>query len=267
MRQVRPFQWAPAPPRPVPGRNEPRRRIGSAVSDGEWRSDTVSIPESWNSSWRTAYLRSSRTPGSAKSSRAVRLAPRSRPTTFRPTLVSSRARMLPVQPTPITTASTSLRTVAMVVPSLREVRDRARWLVVLLAEVCLDVLLVGGGQARIAHHLPRRLVAVAAVDRIGEEALHRDLQQRVEEHPAGERREIGLAAFHRLAGGLAILRAQPIEVLAIRLAAEIVGRDDAGAEELARRERELIAELGLCLDERPLAIEPRAIAERARSEE
>src|SRR5690348_11475631 len=62
---------------------------------------------------RTAYLRSSRTPGSAKSSRAVRFGPRSSPTTLRPTLVNSRARMLPVQPTPITTASTSLRIVVM----------------------------------------------------------------------------------------------------------------------------------------------------------
>jgi hypothetical protein len=46
---------------PVPGRNDPSRRIGSAVSDGACRSDTVSSWVSWNSSWRTAYLRSSRT--------------------------------------------------------------------------------------------------------------------------------------------------------------------------------------------------------------
>src|ERR1700731_2808772 len=122
----------------------------------------------------------------------MRLAPRSSPTTLRPALVNSRARMLPVQPTPITTASTSLRTVAICRSSLREVRDRARRLVVLLAEVRLDVLLVGGGQARIADHLPRRLVAVAAVDRIGEEAFHGDLQQRIEEHVAGEAGEVSL---------------------------------------------------------------------------
>ena len=110
-----PFQCAPAPPTPVPGRNEPSRRRGSAVSDGECRSVTVSVCVSWNSSWRTAYLRSSRTEGSVKSSRVERSAPRSSPTTLSPALVSSRARMLPVNPTPMQTASTSLSIVAIVV--------------------------------------------------------------------------------------------------------------------------------------------------------
>src|SRR5260370_20825637 len=103
-----------APPSPVPGRNEPRRRMGSAVSAGACRKVTVSMPVSWNSSWRTAYLRSSRTEGMVKSSRDVRLAPRSRPTTLSPALVTSRARIAPVQPTPITTASVSLSIVAIV---------------------------------------------------------------------------------------------------------------------------------------------------------
>src|ERR1700730_5543666 len=105
----------------------------------------------------------------------MRLAPRSRPTTLSPALVSSRARMLPVQPTPMTTASVSLSIVVMVsLPGSRESRDRARRLFVFLAEIFLDVVAIGGRQAGIADHLPRRHVAVAAVDRIGEKSLHRD---------------------------------------------------------------------------------------------
>src|SRR5262249_23216247 len=48
-----------------------------------------------------------------KSSRAVRMGPRSRPTTLSPALVSSRARIAPVHPTPMTTASVSLSIVVM----------------------------------------------------------------------------------------------------------------------------------------------------------
>ena len=58
---------------------------------------------------------------------------------------------------------------------------------------------------------------------------------------------------------------QAIEVLAvIGLPRPFVGRFDAGAEELARRERQLIPVLGLAGQERPLPIEPRAVAEGAR---
>src|SRR6201986_5299311 len=171
-----PCQCAPPPPTPTPGKNEPSRRIGNAVSDGEWRSDTVSSCASWNSSCRTAYFRSSRTLGSEKSSRDVRLAPRSRPTTLRPALVSSRARMLPVNPTPMQTASTSLRTI--MARSSGEVRDRARRLVVFLAEIGLDLFAIGRRQGGVADHLPLRHVPVPAIAPIRAEAFHSDLQER-----------------------------------------------------------------------------------------
>src|SRR5580704_14197559 len=178
-----PFQCVPAPPRSVPGRNEPRRRIGSAVSAGEWRNDTVSSWVSWNSSCRTAYLRSSRTDGMVKSSRGMRLAPRSRPTTLRPALVNSRARIDPVQPTPMTTASVSLSMIVIAAPS-GKVRNRLRRLVVFFAEIFFDVFAIGRRQAGIADHLPGGHVAIAAIDRVGKKSFHRDLQQCLEEHAA-----------------------------------------------------------------------------------
>src|SRR5215469_8865920 len=141
--------------------------------------------------------------------------------------------MLPVQPTPITTASTSFKSVAMTGLSLdpycglrgvlREVRDRARRLVVFLAEIGLDLLAIGGGQSRIADHPPGNLVAVAAIDRIGEEAFHGDLQERVEEHVAGKARKLRLAGFHRLERRLALGCGQAVEVLAVGLARPLVG--------------------------------------------
>src|SRR5260370_40234556 len=105
--------------------------------------------------------------------------------------------------------------------ALRKVRDRARRLVVLPAEVDLDVVPIGGGKTWIADHPPRRLVTVAAIDRVGKEAFHGDLEQRVEEHVAGEARETGFAAFHGLERGHAVLLAQPVEILAVGLAREL----------------------------------------------
>src|SRR5579862_5166467 len=120
-----------------------------------------------------------------KSWPGMRLAPRSSPTTLRPALVSSRARIDPVQPTPMTTASVSL-SVIMTHPPSGKIRDRARRLVVFLAKVFFDVLAVGRGETRIADHLPRRHVAIAAIDRVGEKAFHAQIEQRVEEHAAGK---------------------------------------------------------------------------------
>src|SRR5215470_14341521 len=57
--------------------------------------------------------------GSVKSLPGTRSGPRSSPTTLRPALVSSRARIDPVQPMPTITASTSFRRVAMTGSLLR----------------------------------------------------------------------------------------------------------------------------------------------------
>src|SRR5262249_13757469 len=205
---------------------------------------------------------SSRTPGIAKSSVGLMSGPRSSPTTCRPALVSSRAMMLPVQPMPTMTASTSFKRVAMA-PSSRKVRDRLPRHGVPLLAIVLDQVGVGRGQARKADHLPRHLVAVAAVDRIGEEALHGEVEERVEKLLAVEIDEVGLALVEQLDRLFALALQKTVEILALGLTGPRIDRHDAGGEELARRQHQLIAVLGLGLAERTTAIELCAAAPRA----
>src|SRR5579862_5946526 len=158
---------------------------------------TVSICVSWNSSWRIAYFKSSRMLGRVKSSAGMRFGPRSRPTTLSPALVSSRARMLPVQPTPITTASTSLSVVTMVVSS-RKIGDRLGRQIDLLAAIFIDRVAIDRGEAGIADHLPPHLVAIAAIDRVGEKSFDGNAEQGFEEILGRNADELGLARLHRL---------------------------------------------------------------------
>src|SRR4051812_23624606 len=114
----------------------------------------------------------------AKSGSVSRQRPRSRPTTCKPASASSLARMVPVKPTPTTTASTGFSLVAMsVFPyeqhmlgmsvliehrlAFEDVDDRDRQRVVRHA-VLLDVLRIDGGDAGKADQLPADLLAVAA---------------------------------------------------------------------------------------------------------
>src|SRR5690349_20551864 len=133
----------------------------------------------------------------AKSGSVSRQRPRSRPTTCNPASASSLARMVPVKPTPTTTASTGFSFVAMsVLPheqcvlrmavlveralALEKVDDGDGQRVVRHA-VLVDVLRIDRRDAGKADQLPADLVAVAAVDRIGEEALDGVVEQQVEE--------------------------------------------------------------------------------------
>src|SRR5262249_61295201 len=86
------------------------------------------------------------------------------------------------------------------------------------------------------------LLSIAAVYRVVEHALHPGLVDGSPEHP--RRRpvvEIDLAGGQALQHLLALLLAEPIEGLAVALAAMGVGCLDAGAVELRRRERQLVA--------------------------
>src|SRR5262245_37732679 len=129
--------------------------------------------------------------GTAKSLAGSGSVPRSSATTFIPASASSLERMPPVQPSPTMTTSTSFSLVAMFVPCCvdacpvrktashfsgharsAQVRNAKDVSGVLLAAILLDVLAVHRDHAGEADHLPARLVAVAAVDRVGEHALH-----------------------------------------------------------------------------------------------
>src|SRR6516165_7091431 len=237
-RQVCPLQCTAEPPTTSPGRNEPRRRIGSAFCDGLLRIVSVSRAVFCMRSWRTTKRSSSRTIGTAKSFSGLRIAPRSSATTLSPASVNSFARMPPVQPSPTMTASTSFNFVAILPPSAH-VRDADGVGGEGLVAIFLDVLAMHRDHPGETDQPPAHFVAVAAIDRS-------------REHPFDD------ALIH---GGAEHADGKPsVEPLAVGLAAMGIGRCDAGAIELRGRERQLVALARHAHLPRPLHIEPLALA-------
>src|SRR4030095_12582707 len=102
--------------------------------------------------------------------------------------------MPPVQPRPTTTASTSLSFVTISPPPLAHIRDAERSVGELLVAIALDVLAMHGDGTREADQLPARFVAIAAIDRVGEHALHHALIHHGTETATGQAtRELDLA--------------------------------------------------------------------------
>src|SRR6202163_4920423 len=171
--------------------------------------------------------------------------------------------MPPVQPSPTMTTSTSLSLVVMTCPSTH-VRDAERLGRERLAAILLDVIAVHGNDSGKADDRPSRLVAVAAIDRIGVHALDHGLIQRGPEHPHRQS-----AIESDLAGGqtsqhlLALRILDPVEGLAVSLEAMRVGRSDPGTIELRRCQRQLIALARRALLPGSLHIEPIALAPAA----
>src|SRR5262245_37729820 len=254
-RQVWPLQCTAEPPTTSPGRNEPRRRIGSASCDGLLRMVSVSRAVFCMRSWRMTKRSSSRTIGTAKSFSGERAAPRSSATTWRPASASSLPRMPPVQPSPTMATSTSFSFVTIVAPSTH-VRDADRLGREFLVAIFGDVFAMHRDHAGEADHAPAGFVAVAAVNRVGEHAFHHCL---VDGAPERARRQAVVEG--ELAGGegdehlLALLVVEAVERLAIRLAAVRVGRRDALAVELRGGKRQLVALLGRAALPRPLHVE------------
>src|SRR5207253_4868540 len=149
-----------------------------------------------------------------KSSAGTRSGPRSRPTTLRPALLSSRAAIAPVHPMPTMTASTSFKRMVTSASS-REVRDRFGRRDVALVEISIDLVGVGRRQAGEAEHRPGNFVAVAAVHRVGEEPLHHPSVQADEERARGEILELRRAVFHGGKRGGAVGGREAIELLAV----------------------------------------------------
>src|ERR1700675_1456813 len=90
--------------------------------------------------------------------------------------------MPPVQPSPTMTTSTSLSFVVMACPSTH-VRDADRLVRERLASIFLHVIAMHCNDAGKADDRPSRLVAVAAVDRIGIHPLDHGLIKRRPEPP------------------------------------------------------------------------------------
>src|SRR6185369_4170240 len=190
------------------------------------------------------------------------MSPRSSATTFKPASVSSFARMPPVQPRPTITTSTSLSFVAMCRPPSAHVRNADRIIGERLVLEFLDVLTMHRDRAREADQPPAGLVAVAAMDRVGEHALHHAL---INHCPELARRQPAVevdAAARKCDQHLLTLRfGELVEALvAVGLAAVRVGGGNAGAIELRGRQRQLIALARLALLPRALHIEAVAVA-------
>ncbi len=116
-----------------------------------------------------------------------------------------------------------------------------------------------------ADQFPPRLVAVAAVDRVGEHSFHHGLIERGPEYACGRTIvENELAGRKRNEHLFALQRVEEVEGLAVGFAAMSVGRLDAGAVKLRRRERQLIALARHAQFPRTLHVESLALAPAAR---
>src|SRR3977135_3583906 len=93
--------------------------------------------------------------------------------------------MPPVQPSPTMTASLSFNLVAMS-SSSAHVGDADGIGRKFLVAILLDILPMHRDRAGESDQSPARLVAVAAVDRVGEHALHHRLVHGGPEHARGE---------------------------------------------------------------------------------
>src|ERR1700712_1401596 len=96
-------------------------------------------------------------------------------TTFNPASVSCWARIAPVQPRPMITASLRGSSFANSHLSVDGDRTLGIRLVVLVDMVAIVVARAGK-----AYHLPARHALVAAIERVGEEAFHGVLQHQFE---------------------------------------------------------------------------------------
>src|SRR5438046_1316087 len=104
------------------------------------------------------------------------------------------------------------------------------------------------------YQLPAGLVAVAAIDRIGKEALQRVREQHVEEELRAHALQLDLAAVEAAQHFILLRWSERAEAAAVLLRATRIHLADADAIHLLRRERRLIALLRRALGPRALAI-------------
>src|SRR5215475_10481381 len=193
------------------------------------------------------------------------MSPRSSATTFKPASASSLARMPPVQPRPTITTSTSLSFVAMCRPPSAHVRNADRIIGERLVLEFFDVLPMHRDRTREADQLPSGLVAIAAMDRVGEHAFNHGLighgPELAHRKPALEVDAAGREPLQHL---LALRFSELVEALVVGLTAVRIRGSDAGAIELRRCQRQLVALARHALLPRALHIEAVTVAPRAR---
>src|SRR5471032_937618 len=174
-----------------------------------------------------------------KSVAVSRQGPRSMATTFSPASVSCWARMAPVQPRPMITASLRGSTFANSHLSVDGDRALGIWLVVLVDMVPVVVARPGK-----ANHLPTRHVLVAAIERVGKEAFHSVLQHQLEKFlgaEAGLQFQLDLAAVQTREHHVLLLHRQRAEVFLVSGVGVVTQRPQTEAIAPRRREIALIA--------------------------
>src|SRR2546427_10360761 len=134
-----------------------------------------------------------------------------------------------------------------------DILDRYRHGVVRPA-VPIDMRRLDARHAREADQLPADLVAVAAIDRIGKEALQRVREQHVEEELRAHALQLDLAAVEAAQHFILLRWSERAEAAAVLLRAMRIHLADADAVHLLRRKRRLIALLRRALGPRALAI-------------
>src|SRR5438552_9143955 len=134
-----------------------------------------------------------------------------------------------------------------------DILDRYRHRVVGHA-VLIDMRRVDRRDAWKTYQLPAGLVAVAAIDRIGEEALQRVREQHVEEELRAHALQLDLAAIQAVQHFILLRCRERAEAGAVLLRATRINLPDADAVHLLRRERRLIALLRRALGPWALAI-------------
>src|SRR3984957_16392046 len=130
-----------------------------------------------------------------------------------------------------------------------------------LNAVLIDKIIIGCVGARKTDHAPRHHIAVAAVNRIAEEALERALPEMREEHVAGYAAEIFSARLEALEIPVLLVRAH---LRKWRLRPLLIDSPKRGVEKLCRRKRELITLAWRSRLPGAAPIEPFARAPRAR---
>src|SRR3989475_11554904 len=120
--------------------------------------------------------------------------------------------------------------------------------------VPIDMRRLDARHAREADQLPADLVAVAAIDGIGKEALQRVREQHVEEELRAHALQLDLAAVEAAQHFILLRWSERAEAAAVLLRATRIHLADADAIHLLRRERRLIALLRRALGPRALAI-------------